>query len=122
MEEFRFWTQRIFFRGGWEPPVDVCEDEEAYYIIVDVAGVNEQDLEVKYYPNGSLVVKGVRRPPFTGAVQCLVLEIPYGAFERRIPLPTSINPDEITASYKAGLLHIRATKVRSSELRYVKVR
>ncbi len=112
MEEMRFWVQRVYMRLGshWEPAVDVCEDDEAYYIIVEVAGVDEQDLEVEYHPNGALIVRGVRRPPMTGAVQCLVLEIPYGPFERRIPLPSAINADSITAEYRSGLLQIRVPK------------
>ncbi len=112
MGEMRFWVQRVYMRLGshWEPAVDVCEDDEAYYIIVEVAGVDERDLEVEYHPNGTLVVRGVRRPPTTGAVQCLVLEIPYGPFERRIPLPSAINADGITAEYRSGLLLIRVPK------------
>ncbi len=115
MEEVRFWTRRIFLQVGhqWEPAVDVCEDDDAYHIIVDVAGVDEQDLEVEYHPNGSLVVRGVRRPPVTNAVQCLVLEIPYGAFERRIFLPSAVDAEGISATYRSGLLHIRVPK-RSS--------
>lgn len=112
MEETRFWVQRVFMKFGshWEPAVDVCEDDEAYYIIVEVAGVDEKDLEVEYHPNGTLVVRGVRRPPMTGAVQCLVLEIPYGPFERRILLPNAINADGIVAKYRSGLLQIRVPK------------
>ncbi len=124
MEGFRFWAQRVFLRvgGGWEPSIDVCEDADAYHIIVDVAGVSEQDLEVEYQPNGTLLVRGVRRPPLTGSVQCLVLEIPYGAFERHIPLPAAIDPDAIDATYKAGLLHIRIPKFVPSSDKPISVR
>ncbi len=74
-----------------------------------------QDLEVEYHPNGSLVIRGFRRPPTMGSVQCLVLEIPYGVFERSIPLPSSIDPDGITAEYQLGLLRIRIPKKLLSE-------
>lgn len=112
MEEMRFWVQRVYMQLGsrWEPAVDVCEDDEAYYIIVEVAGVDRQDLEVEYLPNGTLVVRGARRPLNIGAVQCLILEIPYGTFERQIVLPSSIDPDGITAEYHAGLLLVRVPK------------
>jgi HSP20 family protein len=118
MEEMRFWVQRVYMQVGshWEPAVDVCEDDEAYYVIVDVAGVSENDLEVEYHPNGLLIVRGVRRPPLVSAdVQYLVLEIPYGSFERRIPLPSAINADGITAEYRSGLLQIRIPKKAPSE-------
>ncbi len=118
MEEMRFWVQRVYLQVGshWEPAVDVCEDDEAYYVIVDVAGVDKDDLEVEYHPNGLLVVRGVRRPPLVGSsVQYLVLEIPYGSFERRIPLPGAVNADGITAEHRSGLLQIRIPKKVSSE-------
>lgn len=112
MEEMRFWVQQVYMRLGshWEPAVDVCENDEAYYIIVEAAGVSENDLDIEYHPGGLLVIRGVRRPPLAGGVQYLVLEIPYGAFERRIPLPTDIDADGITAEYRSGLLQIRIPK------------
>ncbi len=117
MEEVRFWARQVFLQVGrqWVPAVDVCEDEDAYHILLDVAGVEQQDLEVEYHPNGLLVVRGMRRPPFKGAVQCLVLEIPYGAFERQIPLPLPIDPEGISATYQSGLLYIRVPKRSSKE-------
>jgi HSP20 family protein len=107
------WARRLFLSAAsthWEPAVDFCEDDEAYHVIIDIAGVSEQDLEVTYQPDGVLVVRGVRRPLLCGTVSCLLLEIAYGAFERHIPLPHNINPDGIEASYKAGMLHIRIPK------------
>jgi HSP20 family protein len=107
------WARRLFLSAAsthWEPAVDFCEDDEAYHVIMDIAGVSEQDLEVIYQPDGVLVVRGVRRPLLGGTVSCLLLEIAYGAFERHIPLPHNINPDGIEASYKAGMLHIRSPK------------
>jgi HSP20 family protein len=113
MMAFQAWTRRLFLSAvstHWEPAVDFCEDEEAYHVIMEIAGVNERDLEVTYQPDGVLVVRGVRRPLLCGGVSCLLLEIAYGAFERRISLPPDINPDGIEASYKAGMLHIRIPK------------
>ncbi|MFA0759179.1 MAG: hypothetical protein KEFWMYNX_001617 [Candidatus Fervidibacter sp.] len=111
------WARRLFLSAAsthWEPAIDFCEDDEAYHVIMDIAGVSEQDLEVTYQPDGVLVVRGVRRPLLCGGVSCLLLEIAYGAFERRIPLPRNINPDGIEASYRAGMLHIRLPKTSSA--------
>ncbi len=116
MMEFH-WTRRLFLSAAsthWEPAVDFCEDDEAYYVIMEIAGVSEQDLEVTYRPDGVLIVRGVRRPLLCGSVSWLLLEIPYGPFERRIPLPSDINPDGIEASYKSGMLHIRISKTSSA--------
>ena len=71
----------------WEPPADVFEDDREIVIVVAMPGVAPDQLRVTY-EQGALVVRGVRPLPFAGArLAVRHLEIPYGAFERRIPLP-----------------------------------
>ena len=84
---------RRFFRlaaaapAAWEPPVDVFEDERELIVVVAMPGVTADRVQVLSEP-GLLVVRGERRLPFAGRrVAVRQLEIPYGAFERRIPLP-----------------------------------
>ena len=71
----------------WEPPVDVFEDEHEVTIIIALPGVPAGCIEVNDEA-GALVVRAERRPPFAGSLTAVrQLEIPYGYFERRIPLP-----------------------------------
>ena len=87
--------RRQFFRSGvpgaitaWEPPVDMFEDGREITIIVALPGVSPERVEVTYEPH-SLLVRAERRIPFQdGACSIRRLEIPYGYFERRIPLPS----------------------------------
>jgi HSP20 family protein len=87
--------QRQFFQPSasqrslaiWEPPVDVFEDEREVVIVVAMPGVAAERVQVTHEP-GTLVVCGVRPLSLTGPYHRVrQLEIPYGAFERRIPLP-----------------------------------
>ena len=86
--------QRQFFRlavhsapATWEPPIDVFEDEREIVVVVAMPGVAAERVEVAHEA-GALVVRGTRPVPFQGARGRLrQLEIPYGAFERRIALP-----------------------------------
>jgi HSP20 family molecular chaperone IbpA len=74
-------------RPAWEPPVDMFENEREVVVVVAMPGVAADRVEV-VNENGALIVRGERPLPF--AARPLVvrhLEIPYGAFERRIPLP-----------------------------------
>ena len=74
-------------RPSWEPPVDVFEGERELVIVVAMPGVSADRVEVVHEP-GALVVRGERPLPFARqALAVRQLEIPYGAFERRIPLP-----------------------------------
>ncbi|MGH8797978.1 MAG: Hsp20/alpha crystallin family protein [Caldimonas sp.] len=76
----------------WEPPVDVFENEREVIIVVAMPGVAADRVEVVREP-GAVVVRGVRPFPVEGSGhRALQLEIPYGAFERRIPLPSGLAP------------------------------
>ncbi len=86
---------RRFFRlspGGrsaalWEPPVDIFEDEGEIVVVVAMPGVAADRVEVAHEAD-SLVVRGTRPLPIAaGRLLVRQLEIPYGAFERRIALP-----------------------------------
>ena len=85
---------RRFFRlnttgrteAAWEPPVDIFEDEREVVIIAAMPGVTSERMRV-LHEAGTLVIRGERPLPFAGSrVAVRQLEIPYGAFERRIPL------------------------------------
>jgi HSP20 family protein len=85
---------RQFFRlaatdsalAAWEPPIDVLEDENEVIVVVAMPGVAADSVEVKYDAR-VLVVRGTRRVSLEGARYRLRhLEIPYGAFERRVAL------------------------------------
>jgi HSP20 family molecular chaperone IbpA len=107
--------QRQFFRPGlstpsasWEPPVDIFESDEGMRIIVALPGVEPQDIKV-YFDSGELVITGLRElPAVTRAAAIHRLEIPYGRFERRIPLPGAIDIER--SDLVRGCLSLSLTK------------
>jgi len=73
--------------AAWEPPADVFEDEQEIVVVVAMPGVPAERVQV-LAESGVLVVRGTRALPLAGSRHRVrQLEIPYGAFERRIPLP-----------------------------------
>jgi HSP20 family protein len=70
----------------WEPPIDVVESEDAVTVYVALPGVPEGAIVVTLEPSG-ITVSGVRAFPAPQAARIHRIEIPYGRFERRIPLP-----------------------------------
>jgi len=72
---------------GWEPPVDLYETADGLTLSVALPGVAASELEV-FLESGSVVVRGERAFPVEYQRAIIYrLEIPYGRFERRIPLP-----------------------------------
>ena len=83
---FRLDTSRPT-RASWEPPLDMYETEREIVVVVAMPGVAADRVEV-ITDSDVLIVRGERPLPFTGRpLSVRHLEIPYGAFERRIPLP-----------------------------------
>jgi HSP20 family protein len=83
---FRLDTSRPA-RASWEPPVVLYETEIEIVVVVAMPGVAADRVEV-ITDSDALIVRGERPLPFTGRpLSVRHLEIPYGAFERRIPLP-----------------------------------
>ncbi|HEX5865091.1 MAG TPA: Hsp20/alpha crystallin family protein [Casimicrobiaceae bacterium] len=71
----------------WEPPVDVFEDELEVIIVVALPGVPADRIQVTT-ESGLLVIRAESPLPFAGSRRAVrQLEIPYGSFERSIPLP-----------------------------------
>ena len=83
----RFFHLNARSRVAWEPPVDMFEGDGEVVIVVAMPGVTSDRVQVSH-EQAALVVRGERPLPFARqALAVRQLEIPYGAFERRIPLP-----------------------------------
>lgn len=72
----------------WAPPADLFESERSLLIVVALPGVDPARVEV-VLERGDVVVRGERRLPrrCTAESEVRRLEIPYGRFERVLPLP-----------------------------------
>jgi HSP20 family molecular chaperone IbpA len=85
--------QRFFDPAGsahepcWEPPVDMVETDDALFIEIALPGVDPQRIEARF--EGGVLAVSAERDLRLPAEPALIrrLELPYGRFERRVPLP-----------------------------------
>lgn len=120
-ENFVGSTPGELLRGRRYPPVDVWEEGESLIVMAEIPGVSLDRIEV--YARGSeLTLKGTR--PLASAQSSTVYrqELASGDFERRIALPVEIEPDQIEATLKDGLLTIRLRKPATAQARRISVR
>jgi HSP20 family molecular chaperone IbpA len=101
---------RLLVEPRWRPDADTYETATTVEIIVDLAGVDEDDFEVQLFED-ALVVEGRRRPPSCqeGAVY-QAAGIRQGPFHIELPLPAAVDPERVEAHYDRGLLRIRLPK------------
>ncbi len=101
----------------WNPNIDLCEDDEGFHLVIELAGFDPEKIQLHYSPEKhSLVVRGERTANKNlEAKKCHQLEIWYGEFQRTIPLPEfPIDRDKIRARFVNGILHIIAPKKKET--------
>lgn len=110
------------FEKAWKPLCDVYECPEHFTVVMELAGVEEDQVEVTLHGR-TLTIRGQRRPIRPPGVQnTYLLEINYGEFERTLELPVDVDPDNTHAVYRKGFLEIHLPKSKKDRLRSVDVR
>jgi HSP20 family protein len=93
-------------RRGFSPHIDVMrtEDPDELRVVVDLAGVKPDDVHIVVHERALLLAGHRGRVQPDCRLSYHLLEIPYGAFERRIGLPVDVDPAQARATYDRGLL------------------
>jgi HSP20 family protein len=93
-------------RRGFSPHIDVMRTEEPdeLRVVVDLAGVAPDDVRIVVHERALILAGRRERVQPDSRLSYHLLEIPYGAFERRIGLPVDVDPARARATYDRGLL------------------
>lgn len=95
----------------WRPPTDVYETKDKLIIIIELAGVDEEDMAVTLFSD-LLVVEGTRMQPVAAAMNaCHQLGIKYGEFRSEVHVPFTVDTNSVKAEYKNGLLTVTLNKL-----------
>ena len=94
----------------WRPPADIYETPDAVIVVIELAGVAEDDMTVTLFSD-LLVVEGKRDQPVTSINACHQLGIQYGNFRSEIAVHAPVDHDNVRAEYKNGLLKITLPKI-----------
>lgn len=92
-------------RGSWRPLYDLFITRDRLVLIIEVPGVEKEDISLSISPRG-VVVQGRRTAAkvITEGKVFYNLEIPYGRFERRIPFPIEVRTKNVEVDLANGLL------------------
>jgi len=110
-------TRRTYYRFsrmiGWQPPVNVYEDERCYYLCAELPGLSKDQIHVDVL-GSKMTIKGERPappPPASEGPGCVLrMEINYGPFERCIELPGNADMNTVSANLNDGFLWITVGK------------
>jgi HSP20 family protein len=96
--------------GDWTPRFDPVESKDTITIKADLPGMNEKDISVSL-SGDNLVIKGERKTEKEEKEkQYHRIERSFGAFQRVIPLPVTVEAGKIKADYSKGVLEVQLPK------------
>jgi len=105
----------------WMPSVDILETENELVLKADVPDVELKDIDIQI-ENGTLSLKGQRKFEKTDdKAGYHRIERSYGSFERFFTLPDTLDPENVKADYKNGVLTVTLPKKEVAKPRQIKV-
>ncbi len=97
------------------PPVDVYEEGDAVVVKAELPGMRKEEIEVTL-ESGLLTIAGKKeKQEKVEKKEYHRLERMAGEFRRAIALPAEVELEKVTATFKDGLLEIRAPKSEAAK-------
>jgi HSP20 family protein len=110
------------FRAGWDmsfdggaPPVNIAETEKELEVTIELPGVDEGDIEVALSDSVMTITGEKRLEREDRYKEYYLSERSFGAFRRVIPLPLSVDEDQVHATFKNGVLTVAVPKTEESK-------
>ncbi len=97
---------RATSKSEWSPCVSLSESELEYRMVVELAGVSADDVSIEMQDD-NLIVSGEKKvDELAEGFTSLRDERRNGKFYKSFEFSKQINPDEIQAEFKNGLLNV----------------
>jgi HSP20 family protein len=107
--------------ASFVPAVDIYEDPKKVVLKLEVPGMEEKDLDIRV-ENNTLTVKGERKFEKDEKEENFHrIERRYGSFYRAFTLPSTVDTENVGASYTAGVLKLELNKKPEAQPKQIKV-
>ena len=95
---------------NWVPPVDIKEDDTSFVLSADIPGIKKSDIDL-LIENNILKISGIR--DYNNAndnSEYHYRERTHGSFHRSFKLPISVVEENISATFRNGILTVALPK------------
>jgi HSP20 family protein len=114
--------QELARTGDWTPRVDIAETDQAFVIKAEVPEVKKDDVKITV-DNGILSICGERKQEQEEKGKTFHrVERFYGQFTRSFTLPDNVDEDNITATFKDGMLSLEIPKTEKAQPKAIEVK
>ncbi|AJQ91855.1 Heat shock protein Hsp20 [Propionibacterium freudenreichii] len=103
----------------WAPPVELEETEGSYVLEADLPGVKEDDVDLELRGNELSIHGEVKERERTGILRRSTRQV--GQFEYRVTLPADVDPDQVNATLRDGVLRVEVAKTEATQPRRIQI-
>jgi HSP20 family protein len=114
------WPSQLAQAAGWTPLVDIEEEDDAYVLKAELAGVKREDVNVEVVGNELSITGEIKEEQRKGIVRRRTRRT--GRFEFRASLPTQVDTEKIDAELADGVLTVRVPKSERAQRRQIKIK
>jgi HSP20 family protein len=105
----------------WSPPADVYETDDHVVINAELPGMDPEQIQARI-EGQTLFLKGDRkRDSKAKAKDYYLAERVYGPFTLSLALPSSVDPESVTAQYHNGVLTLTVAKREEAKPKTIKI-
>lgn len=103
------------------PLLNVRQIENDFVVTAEIPGMRKEDLEL-HVEGDTLSIKGERKPfELDTEASYHRRERATGTFQRSLTLPSRVDPDNVKATYKDGILTISLQKEKVAEAKQITI-
>jgi len=107
--------------GGWTPALDVHDDNNQLTVTVELPGMKKEEINISLH-EGSLTISGERRNGHAVKEgESFRSERSFGRFQRTVHIPGAVEVDQVSASYRDGLLTVVIPKTEASKPKQINI-
>ena len=106
---------------GWSPALDLYESGDNVVAVVELPGMRKEDIEISLH-DGTLTISGERkRESSSNSDEAERTERYIGTFRRTIALPTRVDANKVSATYRDGILTVTLPKAEEVKPKQIQV-
>ena len=106
--------------SGWTPALDLYQNNDNVVAIVELPGMRKEEIEISLQ-DGMLTIAGERKAESDQEEGATRTERFTGKFRRSITLPSRVDANKVTATYKDGILTVTLPKAEEAKPKQIQV-
>ena|SRR5579862_867606 len=106
----------------WKPAIELEEKDNAVRLQIATPGVDPKDIDIEVTPEYVLVKAETRHEHKEDKGQVHICEFTSGNMFRSVRFPKKIDPDQVKAEFKNGILTLTAEIAKEAQARKIELK